>query len=128
MDPNTRRPELEPVPPAVVPESREVASNRRIGSGRLTGRDADPLAPVSSKDPRERREPPLKAPVQRERTFDPPQRNDRNERGFPTRGGADPRDKNLDKDRRNYDRSSGYERDYGRSNRYVSCFVSFAIL
>lgn len=117
---------------------------RRVGSGRLTGRDVEP-APV--KDSRDRREP-LRAPApQRERTFerserepqrnerggdrnDRHERNDRNERSerngrtFPTR--SDPRDKDpSDKDRRNFDRS-GYDREYSgrgdRGDRYnVSC-------
>lgn len=115
----------------VVFSSRESSlPTRRVGSGRLTGRDVEP---VPAKDPRDRREP-LRAPAtQRERTFDrEPQRNDRggdrndrhdrverserNGRTFPTR--SDPRDKGpLEKDRRNFDRS-GYDRDYsGRNDR-----------
>ena len=116
---------------------------RRVGSGRLTGRDVEPT-PVPAKEPRDRREP-LRAPApQRERTFDrEPQRNergsdrndrhDRNERSErserngrtfqPSR--ADPRDKDpAEKDRRNFDRS-GYDRDYSgrgdRGDRYNVC-------
>lgn len=114
---------------------------RRVGSGRLTGRDVEP-APVPAKEPRDRREP-LRAP-QRERTFErEPQRNergndrndrhDRNERNERSeRNGrtfqpnrADPRDKDpAEKDRRNFDRS-GYDRDYSsrgdRGDRYNVC-------
>lgn len=112
----------------IVFSSRETAlPARRVGSGRLTGRDVEP---VPAKD-----RPLQRAPAtQRERTFDrEPQRNDRgggdrhvernersdrNGRTFPTR--SDPRDKGPSetKDRRNFDRS-GYDRDYsGRGDRY----------
>lgn len=106
---------------------------RRVGSGRLTGRDIEPLP---SKDSRDRREP-VRAPApQRERTFDREaprnerggersdrhdriernERSDRNGRVFASR--SDLREKGLaEKDRRNFDRS-GFDRDYGgRSDR-----------
>lgn len=101
--------------------TREPLPGRRVGSGRITGRDSEP-PPANPKEVRERREP-LRISGQRERTFErerdpPPPRNvDRNERAFPAR--SDAREKGPEKDRRNYDR--GYDREYGgRSNRYVN--------
>ena len=106
----------------VISTTREPLPGRRVGSGRITGRDSEPV-PANPKEVRERREP-LRIGGQRERNFErerdplPPrnERVERNERAFPAR--SDTRDKGPEKDRRNYDR--GYEREYGgRSNRYV---------
>lgn len=130
----------------IVFSPREAAlPTRRVGSGRLTGRDVEP---VPAKDSRDRREP-VRAPApQRERTFEREsqrsergnerndrhdriersERSDRNGRTFPNR--SDLREKSIpEKERRNYDRS-GFDRDYnsGRGDRYnvrISHFYFF---
>lgn len=96
-------------------------ASRRVGSGRIGGRDADPIPPVA-KDIRDRREP-IRATGQRERVFErePPrsERNDRSERPYNNNGRPDPRDKGLDKDRRNFERSGfDRDRDFGRGGRH----------
>ena len=95
-------------------------TSRRVGSGRITGRESEPSLNSTVKDIRERREP-LRTTNQRERTFD----RDQQQRSYPSR--TDVRDKGMDKDRRNYDRSGGYERDYSRGNRYQVIY-SFIIV
>ena len=82
---------------------------RRVGSGRITGRDSEPPN-VGVKDSRDRREP-IRSTAQRERTFD----RDQQRSNYPLR--PDGRDKGSEKDRRNFDRT-GFDRDFNRGNRY----------
>ena len=52
----------------VISTTREPLPGRRVGSGRITGRDSEPV-PANPKEVRERREP-LRIGGQRERNFE----------------------------------------------------------
>lgn len=87
-----------------------------MGSGRLTGRESEMSSSAAAKDSRGERREPLRSTNPRERTFDRDQ-----QRSYSSR--TDVRDKGLDKDRRTFDRATGFERDYSRGSRYQVCSI-----